>query len=339
VASSQRYVVYGAGAIGSGMGGHLYRTGYEVLLVGRPAHVQQIRSDGLRLITPDETFTLPVPAVTTAAEAGFRAGDVILLCVKAQDTDTALVEIRAAGGDPQSLPILCCQNSITNEPAALRYFRQVYGVLVVVPGVFLEPGVVHNPIRGNAGYLEIGRFPEGVDDVASEAAAALSRAGYVARTSPVVMALKGSKTLGNLGNAMGAVTDGRGDSKAFMAAVRQEAKACFRAAGIPWEEEEAFQARTKSARGETSLPPGQRNLGSTWQSLMRGGGAVETDYLNGEIVRLGRIHGISTPHNELLQEVANAMAVAGEKPGRYTAHDLEVMVQQRQVAGKSSATM
>ena len=111
-----RFVVFGAGAIGSGMGGHLHRTGHDALLVGRPAHVERIRQHGLRLITADETYTVPVPAVSRPEDIGFTDDDVVLLCVKSQDTDRALVDIRAAGGDPRSLPILCCQNSITNEP-------------------------------------------------------------------------------------------------------------------------------------------------------------------------------------------------------------------------------
>ena len=119
-----RFVVFGAGAIGSGMGGHLHRTGQDALLVGRPAHVDRIRQAGLRLVTEDETYTVPVPSVSRAQDIGFTDDDVVLLCVKSQDTDRALVEIRAAGGDPRSLPIVCCQNSITNEPAAARYFRR-----------------------------------------------------------------------------------------------------------------------------------------------------------------------------------------------------------------------
>ena len=99
-----RYVIYGAGAIGSGLGGHLFRTGHEVVLVGRPGHVERIRQDGLELITPAETYRLRVPAVSSAEDVGWRDGDVVLLCVKSQDTDRALVEIRAAGGDPQTLP-------------------------------------------------------------------------------------------------------------------------------------------------------------------------------------------------------------------------------------------
>src|SRR5712692_6601854 len=121
-----RFVVFGAGAIGSGLGGHLHRTGHDALIVGRPAHVNRIRQQGLQLVTDEQTYTLSVPAVARAEDVGFTDQDVVLLCVKSQDTDRAMVEIRAAGGDPQTLPILCCQNSITNEPAAARYFRRVF---------------------------------------------------------------------------------------------------------------------------------------------------------------------------------------------------------------------
>src|SRR5919202_6640133 len=189
-----RFVVYGAGAIGSGIGGHLHRTGHDAILVGRPAHVERIRSHGLQLVTPDQTYTLHVPAVSRAEDVGFRDGDVVLLCVKSQDTDSALVEIRAAAGEAaRTLPIFCCQNSITNEPAALRYFRRVYGVLIVIPGVFLEPGVVHNPITGNTGFVEIGTFPTGADDLAAAVAQALGEAGYASFVNPEVMAARGAK--------------------------------------------------------------------------------------------------------------------------------------------------
>src|SRR5207302_3063945 len=182
-----RFVVFGAGAIGSGIGGHLHRTGHDALIVGRPAHVNRIRAQGLHLVTDEQTYTLPVPAVSRAADINFTANDVLLLCVKSQDTDGALVEIRAAGGDPQTLPILCCQNSITNEPAAARYFKRVYGVLIVVPGIFLEPGVVFNNSLGNAGFIEVGQFPTGQDPLSEHVAAALTNASYAAYANPNVM--------------------------------------------------------------------------------------------------------------------------------------------------------
>ena len=62
-----RFVVFGAGAIGSGIGGHLHRTGHDALIVGRPAHVNRIRKHGLKLVTDEQTYTLSVPAVAHAA--------------------------------------------------------------------------------------------------------------------------------------------------------------------------------------------------------------------------------------------------------------------------------
>jgi 2-dehydropantoate 2-reductase len=324
-----RFVIFGAGAIGSGMGGHLHRTGHEVLLVGRAAHVDRIRERGLQLITADETHTLDVPAVTTAEEVRFSPDDVLLLCVKSQDTDLSLQQVRAAGGDPRHLAVLCCQNSITNEPAAARYFRSVYGVLVVVPGIFLEPGVVYNNSQDNAGLVEVGRFPEGSDDLSEQVASALSRASYAASANPRVMAAKAGKLFSNLANALGAITDGQGDADAFMMHVRREAETCLVAAGIPFEPPNEFQARAARIHQQSALPAGVRNLGSTWQSLQRGASSIEVDFLNGEIVRLGRVHGIPTPCNEVLQEVASHMAARGEKPGRYTVADLESMAQAR----------
>jgi len=276
-----RFVVFGAGAIGSGIGGHLHRTGHDALIVGRPAHVNRIRQHGLQLITDQQTYTLSVPAVSRAADIHFTPNDVLLLCVKSQDTHRALVEIRAAGGDPQTLPILCCQNSITNEPAAARYFKRVYGVLIVVPGIFLEPGVIVN---------------------------------------------------NSLGNAIGAITDGKGDQTNFMTEVRREAERCFKAAGVLFEPPDEFEKRSREQHQQSPLPPGVRNLGSSWQSLQRGLGSIEADFLNGEIVRLGRIHGIPTPFNEVLQEVANAMAAQREKPGKFTAQDLEGLAERRAVS-------
>jgi 2-dehydropantoate 2-reductase len=88
-----RYVIYGAGAIGSAVGAHLWRTSHSVLLVGRAAHVNRIREAGLSLVTPDETFVLHVPATIDLRDTGVQPGDVILLCVKSQDTETALREV------------------------------------------------------------------------------------------------------------------------------------------------------------------------------------------------------------------------------------------------------
>jgi 2-dehydropantoate 2-reductase len=318
-----RYVIYGAGAIGSALGAWLHVAGHHVVLVGRPAHVARIRDAGLELRNPDGARHVSVPAVTDVREASSHASDVVLLCVKSQDTDTAMREIRSAGIDLAHVPVFCLQNSIVNEGAAQRYAAHVYGVMLNVPGVFLEPGVVSNPITGNHGYMDIGRYPFGVDDVAHAVARAIADAGYATRVHDRVMAAKAAKMIGNLGNAFGAITDGREDATGFMAAVRAEGEAAFRAAGIAWEPRAEFEARVNAARGTTTLAPGERNLGSTWQSLMRGAPSLETDYLNGEIVRLGRAYGVPTPRNAVLQEVASRLHATGARPGAVSVAELE----------------
>jgi 2-dehydropantoate 2-reductase len=317
-----RFIIYGAGGIGSGIGGHLWRTGHEAILIGRSGHVDKIRAAGLRLITGTDEYRLDVPAVTHPREIELRAGDVVLLTMKSHDTEAALRELRAAGGDPWELPIFCVQNGIANEPIAARYFRRVYGVLIVIPGIYLEEGVVYNPIRGNAGMMDIGLYPRSADETAEQVAAALREASYEARSHSEVMAPKARKLLGNLGNALGAITDGRGDSGPYMAEVRREGERCLEAAGVAVESEASFRERCQARRGETALPEGMRNLGSSWQSLMRRQGSIEADYLNGEIVLLGRKHGIPTPFNAVLQRIANEMAAAREPPGKYTAEEL-----------------
>src|SRR5437870_8433290 len=128
-----RFIVYGAGGIGSVVGGHLFRQGYQVVLVGNPQHVDAIRAHGLTLVTGDEPFSLPVPAVKTAEELlPFAADDVVLLCAKSQQTLRCLGQLRRAGA-PRSLPIVCLQNSIWNEPAATRLFDSIYGAMIMIP--------------------------------------------------------------------------------------------------------------------------------------------------------------------------------------------------------------
>ena len=66
-----------------------------------------------------------------------------------------------------------------------------------------------------------------------------------------------------------------------------------------------------------------RSGGSSWQSLARQSGGIETAYLNGEIVLLGRLHDICTPVNRALTELALRAAREGEQPGSLTKLEIE----------------
>lgn len=319
---STRYVVYGAGGIGAAMGAYLHLSGFEAVLIARGAHLNAIRERGLSLVSGTEPLCVPVPAVGHPSDLTWGPDDRVLLTMKAQDTEPALRDLLAAGADGDELPVVSVQNCIANEPMIARYFRRAYGAMIVIPGNFLEPGVVVNPIAGNHGYLDLGVYPRGIDPFVESLAADLTAAGYAAFPHPNVMAAKGSKFLGNLGNAMEAVTDGRGDASTYMARVRAEARACLDAAGLPYEDGDTYQSRVRTHRGTNVGMDGDRKRGSSWQSLVRRLGTIETDYLNGEVVQLGRIHGIPTPFNRVLQRIATRMAVERIPPGLYSAEEL-----------------
>lgn len=332
-----RYLILGAGAIGGTLGGHLHRAGREVALIARAAHAAAIRARGLRLVTGDADHRLPVPALASVAEAApFGPDDVVLLTCKAQHTAAALGELRAAGAPPE-LPVVCCQNSIWNETHAQRVFANVYGAVVFVPGVYLQPGEVINARAGHYGYLEVGRYPAGADPLCAALAADLAAAGFAAAVNPNVMRAKGAKCLGNLANAVTAITGTPRGAGAFMARVRDEARRVWRAAGIDFEEsEEAAARREQRYRGSDRWPEAAgaaRRGGSSWQSLVRAAGSIESEFLNGEVVQLGRMLGIAAPCNEVLWRRAEEMARDRTPPGRFTIAELTREAQTAQTRG------
>jgi 2-dehydropantoate 2-reductase len=66
--------------------------------------------------------------------------------------------------------------------------------------------------------------------------------------------------------------------------------------------------------------------GSTWQSLQRGTGNIETDYLNGEIAMIAHRAGMAAPINERLAILARRAAAAGAKPGEMSAEQLAALL-------------
>jgi 2-dehydropantoate 2-reductase len=92
----------------------------------------------------------------------------------------------------------------------------------------------------------------------------------------------------------------------------------------------ASSAEDKARRGDLirirPIAGEPRAGGSSWQSLARGSGRIEADQLNGEIVLLGRLHGVPTPVNELLQGTARHLALIGAPPGSMTEADLEAQL-------------
>jgi len=332
-----RYIIYGAGAIGSIIGGHLNRLGASVVLVGPAEHARAIRRRGLTLRLPGETMQVKVPAVARAQDlAPFTPGDVVLICAKSHQTVRCLGQLRRAGA-PRSLPIFCCQNSFLNEAQATLFFDRVYGVTVYVDGIFVRPGEAIHPTGRRYGHLEIGRYPSGVDALARRVSRDLVAAGFSVRTTPEVMRVKRAKFVLNMANAAIAITNQRRESAPLVRKLRAEAARVLRASGLDFEALADFRRRAEAGTGTLQVPADAVADGlvadSTWQSLYRRKGSIETPYFNGVVVHLGQCLGLPTPYNAAIFEIITAMARRGERPGKYTAPELQRRIE-RQMAVK-----
>ena len=199
---------------------------------------------------------------------------------------------------------MCAQNGVANERVALRSFANVYAMCVMCPTGHLEPGVVEAYSSPVSGLLDLGRYPSGVDRTAYEVAAALAASTFESEPRPDIMRWKHQKLLMNLGNSVEAACGpvGRGSEVARLAL--REALACYEAAGIEFVSRDEDRDRRGDLLQLTDVGGRRRGGGSSWQSLARGTGAIETDYLNGEIALLGRLHGVATPVNATMQRVA-----------------------------------
>jgi 2-dehydropantoate 2-reductase len=320
-------VIYGAGAIGGAIGARLFEHGQDVTLVARGAHHRAIRDRGLEVVSADGRSRLPIRVVDRIEAAEPGADDVVILTMKSQDTAAALTDLVAVGD--VDIAVVCGQNGVENERQALRRFRRVYAMCVMLPAAYLKPGVVEVAWAPTTGILDLGRYPTGTDDAAERIAADLEASTFRSRAEPLIMRRKYAKLLLNLGNALDAACGPAGRASELYQWAKAEGVMCYHAAGIDFASDEEDQARRGELRGRGpsagrsgSSRRSASSGSSSWQSLARGTGTIEADYLNGEIVLLGRQYGVATPVNELLQRVANRMARQHLAPGSYTLEDL-----------------
>jgi 2-dehydropantoate 2-reductase len=196
-------------------------------------------------------------------------------------------------------------------------------MLDILPATHLEPGVVVADSAPTTGILDAGRYPHGVDPLIEAVTADLESATFRSRTDRAILRWKYAKLLSNLGNALQAACGDSPGASDLLDRARAEAQACYRAAGIDCAG--TIEMEWRRRRGALKVSRGQaagRQGSSSWQSLQRATGSIEADYLNGEIVLLGRRHGVPTPVNDLLQRTANRLARDRQPPGSVPLPDL-----------------
>jgi 2-dehydropantoate 2-reductase len=312
-------VILGAGAVGGAIGGLLRLKGSDVVLLARGEHARVMKESGLTLATPTGTHRLEMGVAASPQELELHAEDVLIVTTKTQHTEALLDEVAAlpVRGDgawstaSETLPVVCAQNGVENERIALRRFARVYGICVMLPAAHLEPGRVESQGSPYPGMLDVGRYPSGVDAVAEEVAFDLTAAGFLSIARAEVMRWKYAKLILNLANSLEALSGHNSDDKLFGELAKMamdEGRSVLAAAGIDVVTSEEWKAYRRRSVEIVAVDGRPRAGGSSWQSTIRGTGSIESNFLNGEMVLLGRLHGVATPVNELLRQEANALA-------------------------------
>jgi 2-dehydropantoate 2-reductase len=298
-----RVAVVGAGAVGCWYGGMLARVGVPVTLIGRPAHVEAMRRDGLRLSSAASDEYIAVDASTdVAAVAG---ASLVLVCVKSTDTEAtgaALAAHLAPGAR-----VLSLQNGVDNAPRLQAVSRwPVAPAVVYVASEMGGPGHVRHLGRGELVIpADLGASGAGLS--AADIVALFARAGVPVELSDNVVGALWGKLVLNCGyNAISAITDAPYGRMVTLPGIARtvhdsvvECLSVARALGIAIPSD-IFAAVDRIA---TSMP-GQ--VSSTCQDLRRGK-PTEIDHLNGHVVAEGERLGIATPLNRALHALVKAL--------------------------------
>ena len=294
-----RIAVMGAGAVGSFFGGMLARAGAPVTLIGRAAYAEAVAAAGLTI----ESFRFPEPErvrveAATGAEA-VRGAQIVLLCVKTLDTESAARAIA-----PYLAPgavVVSMQNGVDNvERIRAASGIDALGAAVYVAAEMTGPGHVKHTGRGD---LIAGPFPESHHDPAAieRMARCFTSAGMPCRVVEDIRGPLWMKMLMNCAyNAISALGRSRYGRMAGSAEIREimrhaieEAVAVARAGSIPLPEENFVEAAWKLAETMGNA------TSSTAQDIARGK-KTEIDSLNGYIVRRGAALGVPAPVNRTL---------------------------------------
>lgn len=290
-----RVAVMGSGGTGGFFGSLLARAGNAVTFIARGAHLEAIHAHGLRVksrLAGD--FTLPVRATNDLHAIG--PVELVLLCVKTYDTDSAVQQMRPLVG-PDTL-VLSVQNGIDNAERIARVVgsEPVIGAVAHIFSAIEAPGVIAQ--TAGPGRIIFGELAGGSSARTERLLRTFQQAGIVAELSREIRVTLWEKFLFICGN--GGVTAltrlplgvirACPETNALLRGTMEEVEGVARACGIPLpagcvEQVVAFNA---------SVEPEARS--SLYHDLAAGR-RLELEALHGTVVRLGRAHGVPTPLN------------------------------------------
>lgn len=301
-----KIAVMGAGAIGGYFGGRLAQAGHDVSLIARGAHLAAMRAHGLKVLSPKGDLHLKIIGATgDPAEVG--PADVILFMVKNRDVESAGEAIKPMIG--ADTLIVTCQNGIT----AWERLGAIVGAQHVVPGVARTPGEIAEPgVVRHTAELDMLLFGE-PDGTESSRCTALHEILAQAGTTPVIAGniihelwskFCAQATLASLttltGLDIGPLRENEVSARLFKDGIL-ETERVGRAAvpGLP------ADILERNWEFITRLPA---NMHASMLDDLRRGKPLEHEYLSGDVVRLGRKHGVGTPIHSVLYAALKPIA-------------------------------
>jgi len=332
-----RFLIFGAGAIGTYIGGSLALIGQRVTFVERPETARELRRRGLRLdLTADrrrranETLLIPPSSVTIAESLEealqYLPFDAAIFALKSFDTAPALEAIRPFVR--QLPPFVCLSNGVENE----TLLASVLGAEKVIPGTVTS--AIGRRAAGDAILEKLRGVGLAAGHPLSPKLVTLFNLAHLnARLFADPAAMKWSKLLTNLiANATSAILNLPperifADPRLYWLeiAMLREALAVMQAQNIPladlpqtpvralawavrwplWLSQPLLRRAIAGGRGG--------KMPSFHIDLHSGRGQSEVDYLNGAVVRAGERVGVLTPVNRLLTQTLLALT-RGERP-------------------------
>ena len=297
--------IMGAGSVGGYLGGMLARSGLNVSLIARGAHLAAIRENGLRVVRDSEEFTVYCAATDDPGEIG--PVDLVLLTVKTYQNGSAVPAMAPLIG-PDST-VLCLQNGIDSYQTVV----EAYGADPVMAGaVYIEagqdgPGVVRQ--AGDVVRVVFGE-PSGAPlDRGQSIADAFNSGGVPAELTGDIRTGLWSKFLfiatmaGTTAISREKLADlmPRPEWRKVVVACLREIEAAGRANGVNFPPDVH----------ETTLSYIEDNLADLQASMhtdVMAGRPLELEALNGAVVRAGRAASVPTPINDVIYALLKPLA-------------------------------
>jgi 2-dehydropantoate 2-reductase len=296
---SVRILILGAGAVGLPLAAKLSRVA-DVVAVTREPYARAVSSQGLLISGAwgDETGRFTCVSEITD-DSNF---DYVLITSKSQDTESICRQYKGLIGTSE---VASLQNGIGNEETISRYSDRVIGGVVMTG--FVRSGEREVRVTANAGPMQLGRFPEGLDAKVKGLADIMTRGGIPVETSDNIKGKLWSKNLINCSlnplSAITGVTYGKlkePDSWHIIDQIVREIFAVVKAEGITleWGDPELYLGYLNGAL----IPVMAGHSSSMLQDILHGH-KTEIDYLNGAVVTAGKRLGITTPYNACISDI------------------------------------